>query len=75
MRFAGGSFRDLTRVAASGSGMWKGIFLGNRTHLVEAYKLFRHEMDRLVSLIEHSDADEIKSTIDHAQELRRKHYT
>jgi len=74
-QFAGGSFRDFTRVAGSGSAMWTGIFLANRAHIIEAYKLFRQEMDDLVCLIEKSDVHEITVKIDRAQELRKKHTT
>ena len=73
MRFAGGSFRDLTRVAASGPDMWTGIFMGNQQHILEAYKLFRAEMDQLASLIEKGDADGVHTYIGHAAELRRQH--
>ena len=72
--YAGGSFRDLTRVAASGAEMWKDIFLSNRQYVIEAYRLMREEMDHLVGLIEKDSADEIEDYIGHARELRSRHY-
>ncbi|MFP4098765.1 MAG: prephenate dehydrogenase [Alphaproteobacteria bacterium] len=37
-RYAGGSFKDLTRVAASDVTMWRDIFLCNKKHVRELYK-------------------------------------
>jgi cyclohexadieny/prephenate dehydrogenase len=74
MSYAGPSFRDLTRVAAASVDMWKDIFLYNRQHVLEVYKLFRQEMDRLVSFIERAETGEIERYIAHARELRCFYY-
>jgi cyclohexadieny/prephenate dehydrogenase len=70
--YAAPSFRDLTRVAASNAEMWRDIFLANRTPIIEAYKLFRKEMDHLASLIEKGETTAIENYITKARILRER---
>ncbi len=74
MRYTGGSFEDLTRIAGSNVDMWRDIFLSNKEHIAEAYKLLRQELDRLATLIENADATGINDYIGEARELRYRYY-
>ncbi len=53
--YAGGGFRDFTRIASSSPEMWKTIFLMNRENLLDAIKQFKGCIEHLESLIEHED--------------------
>lgn len=52
---AAGSFRDLTRVAASDPGMWRAILDANRDEVVEAIQSLRSTLEHVEQLIERRD--------------------
>ena len=72
--FAGGSFKDLTRVAASDVEMWRDIFLSNKKHIKSLYQLLVEEMNQLNELIESDDKEGLEAFIRKASDLRRNSF-
>lgn len=71
--FAGGSMRDLTRVAASDPTMWRDIFLANADHVRATLRLFQAELTHLGSLIDTSAGGEaLFDYLEQARALRNK---
>ncbi|MGC4031078.1 MAG: prephenate dehydrogenase [Tepidisphaeraceae bacterium] len=55
----GRGYTDTTRVAAGDAGLWRDIFLDNKTNVVEAIDRFGAELKRLRDLIAASDAESL----------------
>jgi prephenate dehydrogenase len=53
---AGAGFRDFTRIAASSPEMWRDVCLANRDHLISELRSYADGLDRLLAMIETSDA-------------------
>ena len=70
--YAGGGFRDTTRIAASPPGLWRDIALANARALREAVREFRVELDRLEALVAAGDAAGLETALTAAQLLRRR---
>jgi len=70
--FAGPSFRDLTRVAASSTEMWCDIFLANAAHVDRAITTFVAALEQLRHAIVRGDAAQIKERLERAQAARRQ---
>jgi cyclohexadieny/prephenate dehydrogenase len=71
-KYAGGSFRDLTRVADSDIAMWRDIFRVNKEHLKELCGLFVSEISMLQDLVERDDAAGLEEFIKRAHDTRRR---
>jgi len=69
--YAGSSFRDLTRVAASDPVMWRDIFLNNREAVLELIARFKGDMARLEKAIADGDAAEMEKIFTRGRALRR----
>ncbi len=68
---AAGSFRDLTRVAASDPGMWKELLASNRTQLRAAIDGVTSRLAALSDALEAADDAAVTSFLDDARALRR----
>lgn len=69
--YAGSSFRDLTRVAASDPVMWRDIFLSNREAVLDVLARFRGELASLEKEIASSDGTALERRFERARRLRR----
>ena len=69
---AGGSLRDVTRVAGANPRVWVDIFLDNRNELKAALDEHRQAVERLESALETGAAEELASWIGAAAENRRR---
>jgi prephenate dehydrogenase len=66
-----GSFRDLTRVAASDSAMWIDLFEINRPQVVAVIEDFRERLGKVARAIADADDEEIRGFLDRGREVRR----
>ncbi|MFA4888327.1 MAG: prephenate dehydrogenase [Candidatus Omnitrophota bacterium] len=55
MKFSAGGLRDMTRIAASDSRLWSGIFLSNRKNILPAIALLQKNLSALVSAVKNKD--------------------
>jgi prephenate dehydrogenase len=69
--YAGGGFRDFTRIAASHPEMWRDIVLANREHLLAAVEATQAELARIRGLIDRQDAVRLLEAFREARETRR----
>ena len=69
--FAGPSFRDATRVAASSPEMWRDILLGNAPAVRAALASVRTRLDVLEAAIAAGDAERIVALVDAARTVKR----
>lgn len=72
IRYAGGSFRDVTRVAASSPEMWTDIALENRTAILDLTARFQKSLSRLRALIARGDAAGLQAFFAAASRARKK---
>lgn len=70
--FAGPSFRDLTRVAASSVEMWTDIFLANAAPVDAVVSRFITALEELRQAIARGDAEKIRHELTRAQAARRR---
>jgi prephenate dehydrogenase len=70
-RFAGGGFRDFTRIAASSPEMWRDIVLANRVALLAELASYRNELDRIAALLGAADGAGLEATFADARDVRR----
>jgi len=73
-KLAAGSFRDMTRVAASSPEMWRDIFLTNREHLLTATSRFRKALDDLEAAVAGGDTDVLERILAEGQAVRQSLY-
>lgn len=71
LELVAGSFRDLTRVAASDPAMWIDLLEMNQPQVVAVIEDFRDRLGRVAKAIGESDTDEIRGFLDRGQEVRR----
>jgi prephenate dehydrogenase len=71
MKLAAGSFRDLTRVAASDPSVWTELLLANRQPVIGALTDLRERLSSLSSALESGDAGGLHALLDRAQSVRR----
>jgi len=69
---AGGSLRDMTRVAGANPAIWVDIFLENRAALTEALAEHRRRLDRLSEALATGDAGFLARWIGEASGYRRR---
>lgn len=68
---AAGSFRDLTRVAASDPGLWVDLLGINTTEVVAAIEDYRQRLRRVVDLLDEGDSGAIEQFLARGQQIRR----
>lgn len=71
LELVAGSFRDLTRVAASDPAMWIDLFEMNRPHVVAVIEDFRERLGRVARAIADQDDDEIRLFLGRGRTIRR----
>jgi prephenate dehydrogenase len=69
-RFAGGGFRDFTRIAGSSPEMWRDIAVANRVALLSEIAAYRAELDRIAALIGAGDGAALESAFANARDVR-----
>lgn len=70
--FTGDSFRDLTRIANINEIMWTELFLDNREALLHEMNLFEKQFNKLKTVLEQGNAEEMKKIMRKSSERRRK---
>ena len=58
-RLAAGGFRDITRIASSSPEMWRDILLQNKPILLEIFQEWITEMERVTTMLEKENGDDI----------------
>ena len=72
-RFAGGGFRDFTRIASSDVVMWRDIALANRAALLQALDGFSEHLAIVRNAVMNADAAVLESVFSGAREARGKY--
>ncbi len=70
MKYAGGGFRDFTRIAGADPQMWSDIFLSNREAVLETAAAFRTMAKRIESLIAAGDEAALVEQLESARRTR-----
>ena len=71
-RFAGSSFRDLTRVAGSSPEVWLDIFLTNRDQIVLAIDEFLEGLQLMKDFIENEDEAGLMAFLSRVKKLKEQ---
>ena len=71
IRYAGSSFRDLTRVAASDPVMWRDIFLNNREAVLDILQRFKKNLAALEEEVDKSDGKALEERFARSRAIRR----
>ena len=72
LRFAGGGFRDFTRIAGSSPEMWRDICLGNREVLSRQIDAYQDELAALREMLMRGDGEALERIFANARETRRQ---
>jgi prephenate dehydrogenase len=72
LRFAGGGFRDFTRIAGSSPEMWRDICLANREALSRQIDAYQNELTTLREMLARDDGEALEKVFDNAREARRR---
>lgn len=72
LRFAGGGFRDFTRIAGSSPEMWRDICLANREALSRQIDAYQNELMTLREMLARNDGEALEKVFDNAREARRR---
>ena len=72
LQTAGGSFRDMTRVAGANPAVWVDIFLANRAAVLAALEETRARLDRVSKALAEGDAPFLSSWITQAGSARNE---
>ncbi|MDQ2963179.1 MAG: prephenate dehydrogenase/arogenate dehydrogenase family protein [Pseudomonadota bacterium] len=68
--FAGSGFRDFTRLASGHAEMWRDVCLANRDALRRDLDSYRHELERIETLLESADGDGLLRLFERARAIR-----
>jgi cyclohexadieny/prephenate dehydrogenase len=68
--YAGGGFRDVTRIAAADARMWLDIFEENEAFLTRSYELVKTHMEGLLEAIRRRDAQGVTAVLNASRRLR-----
>jgi prephenate dehydrogenase len=69
--FAGGGYRDTTRIAAAPAAMWREILLENRTELVAGLGDFAIQLEEMRKMILSNDAAALELFLNRAKSFRQ----
>ena len=69
-RLAAGGFRDVTRIASSSPTMWRDILLHNKEVLLHLLKEWQEEMEKVTTMLEAEDSEEIFQYFQRAKQFR-----
>lgn len=70
--FAGGGFRDFTRIASSNPEMWRDIFLSNRESVSRDLLAYRRKLEQMQCLLDAADGDALQSAFERSQLARER---
>ena len=70
--FAGGGFRDFTRIASSHPEMWRDICIANRDRLLQDLKSYANDLGSIRKLIQKGDAAGLEKLFAAARDARNK---
>jgi len=70
--YAGGGFRDFTRIAASSDEMWRDICFYNREALVEMIEIYQKNMEHLKQTILKGDQEKLMEIFGKAKRLKER---
>jgi prephenate dehydrogenase len=70
--FAGGGYKDTTRIAASSPEMWRDICLGNRDNLLRQIELYEARLNHIKAILKAGDAEGLTREFTQAKQLREK---
>ena len=71
-QFAGGGFKDTTRIGSSNPKMWVDILMTNRDQVLAACSCFEQQLQFIRKKLEDGDADSLLECFTNARELRKK---
>ncbi|WAJ74271.1 prephenate dehydrogenase/arogenate dehydrogenase family protein [Moraxella bovis] len=69
-RYAGGGFRDFSRISASSPIMWHDIFLANKQAVLKGLENYQTILNELKSAIENDSSDDLLKTFEIAKNAR-----
>lgn len=69
-RYAGGGFRDFTRIAASDPRMWREISLANKSKVVDAVEQFQQHLSVFKQALADDDGQKLESLFAEAKQVR-----
>jgi len=72
LQFAGGSFRDFTRIAGSSPEMWESIFIMNRKEIERTMKRLNESLDTLTKAINREDRKTIMRLLGNVRRLAER---
>jgi prephenate dehydrogenase len=70
--FAGGGFRDMTRIASSDFSVWKSILSNNSDEIINSLKEYSAKLNKLILLLEKNNTDAIKELFEKARTAREE---
>jgi prephenate dehydrogenase len=70
--FAGGGFRDFTRIASSNPEMWRDIFLSNRLAVSRELSAYRVALADLQKLLDAGDGEGMQALFERSREARER---
>jgi len=70
--FAGGGFRDMTRIASSDFSVWKSILSNNSDEIINSLREYSAKLNGLILLLEKNDNDAIKELFEKARTAREE---
>lgn len=71
LRLAGGSFKDMTRIAASSPEIWLDIAIENREAILRVITEFQEELEQVKKMIDLRDRKELIGKLTLAREIRQ----
>ncbi len=69
--FAGGGFRDFTRIASSNPEMWRDIFLSNKEAVSNELVAYRNALAVLQEMLDAGDGDSMQALFERARDARQ----
>lgn len=72
LRFAGGGFRDFTRIAGSSPEMWRDICLANRDALSNQIDAYQRQLSEVKEMLVRYDGESLERIFAQAREARRQ---
>ncbi len=72
IKYSAGGFRDFTRIAASDPTMWRDVFLGNKTAVLEVLQRFTEDLTALQRAIRWDDGDALFDHFTRTRDTRRR---
>lgn len=68
--FAGGGFRDFTRIASSNPEMWRDIFLSNRVAVSRELAAYRDALAAVQQMLDAGDGDSMQALFERSRDAR-----